>query len=363
MRTTTNQNYSYYPVLDGLRGLAVLLVVFYHNFGFINYFFFGWLGVDLFFVLSGFLITDILLKTKNAPTYLRNFYARRLLRIFPLYYVVLFIFLVLFPLFNIKLLNLDYYIHNQIWIWTYLQNWLFIFHPPYKTSALDHFWSLAVEEQFYLVWPFVILLFRKSRDVIYLLGFLLVGVITLRFVIWNYHIENLAYFNLYTFSRIDGICIGSMLAVFRVTNPKAVNRYFTFIVLGLAALNFGFYFFNKGNRFSYPYLAIAGYTTFAVVFGLLVNEGVEQQNVFVKQIFSFSFLKFFGKISYSLYIFHWPLYLMLSPILTAWFSKHLVIINGHIASSIIATLLSILLAFLSFHFFEKRFLALKRKFT
>ena len=90
-------NRQYYPALDGLRGLAILLVLVYHNFGFINYFFFGWLGVDLFFVLSGFLITDILLKTLGKPGYLKNFYGRRLLRIFPLYYLALVLFMFIIP--------------------------------------------------------------------------------------------------------------------------------------------------------------------------------------------------------------------------------------------------------------------------
>ncbi|MBL0272153.1 MAG: acyltransferase [Chitinophagaceae bacterium] len=98
--TAVNPNRSYYPSLDGLRGVAILLVVFLHNFGFMNYFFFGWLGVDLFFVLSGFLITDILLKTLDKPNFLRNFYMRRILRIFPLFYLTLIIFLLIIP--NIK---------------------------------------------------------------------------------------------------------------------------------------------------------------------------------------------------------------------------------------------------------------------
>lgn len=363
MNTASHQSRSHYPALDGLRGIAILLVVFYHNFGFINYFFFGWIGVDLFFVLSGFLITDILLKTKNTPNYLRNFYLRRVLRIFPLYYLSLIIFLILIPIFAPNILNLDYYIRNQVWFWTYLQNWLFIFHPgPANAVALNHFWSLAVEEQFYLVWPFIILLFRKPKLLIYLLITLLIAVITLRFALWTFQIENLAYFNLYTFSRIDGICIGSLLAVLRIVNYKAINRYFTFIVLGLAALNFLFYFFNKQNQFSYPYLAIAGYTTFAIIFGLLVNEGVERQDTFISKLLSFRLLRFFGIISYSLYVFHWPLYLIMNPSLTRWSGQNISFINSSIASSIIATALSVLLAWLSFHFLEKRFLSLKKRF-
>src|SRR5260370_35068071 len=114
----------HYPALDGLRGVAILLVVFLHNFRFMNYFFFGWLGVDLFFVLSGFLITDILLNTLGKPHFLKNFYILRVLRIFPLYYFILIICLFVLPHIRSLQLNLDYYTNNQIWLWTYLQNWL-----------------------------------------------------------------------------------------------------------------------------------------------------------------------------------------------------------------------------------------------
>jgi peptidoglycan/LPS O-acetylase OafA/YrhL len=363
LRTAIHQNRSHYPVLDGLRGLAILLVVFYHNFGFINYFFFGWLGVDLFFVLSGFLITDILLKTRNSPNYLRNFYGRRILRIFPLYYLTLIIFFVLFPAFHFKPINFDYYLHNQSWFWLYIQNWLFIFYPgPSSATVLTHFWSLAVEEQFYLAWPFIILLLKRPKTILYLLIFLLLGVITLRFILWTYQIENLAYFNLYTFSRIDGICIGSMLAVLRTINPKAILRYFTLIVLGLAALNFLFYFFNSQNQFSFPYLAIVGYTTFAVIFGLLVNEGIEGQNVVINTIFSFPLLRFFGRISYSLYVFHWPIYIILAPVFQKWLMNNVKMNNAPMLSSIITTVIALILALISFQFFEKKFLSLKKNF-
>src|SRR3569832_1712860 len=112
--TTTR---AHYPALDGLRGVAILLVLFLHVFDFLNYFFIGWLGVDLFFVLSGFLITDILLKTVDKPNYLRNFYMRRILRIFPLYYLTLIVCLLILPSIDVLHLEASYYTINQFWLW------------------------------------------------------------------------------------------------------------------------------------------------------------------------------------------------------------------------------------------------------
>ncbi len=148
--TAENPNRPYYPALDGLRGLAILLVVVYHNFGFINYFFFGWLGVDLFFVLSGFLITDILLRSRDRKEGLSHFYIRRVLRIFPLYYLALLLFLVILPGLGFFRSTLQYYVDNQFWLWTYLQNWLYMIKPTGETHIIHHLWSLVVEEQVYI---------------------------------------------------------------------------------------------------------------------------------------------------------------------------------------------------------------------
>ncbi|MGB3153347.1 MAG: acyltransferase, partial [Chitinophagaceae bacterium] len=153
-------NKKYYPALDGMRGIAILFVIFHHNFEFISYSFFGWLGVDLFFVLSGFLITDILLNTLNQQNFLRNFYIRRVLRIFPLFYLAILVFLYLLPNILTTSPDVSYYTKNQFWLWTYLQNWLFIFKEPYGDKILLHTWSLAVEEQFYIIWPVTIFLIR-----------------------------------------------------------------------------------------------------------------------------------------------------------------------------------------------------------
>lgn len=146
--------------LDSIRGVAVLLVILFHCYPtYITKL--GWLGVDLFFVLSGFLITGLLLDAKGKNNYYRNFIVRRTLRIFPLYYFALLLCLVIVPIVFKSLLPPDYgyYTANQLWFWTYTQNWLFSKTGFPENLTLVHFWSLAVEEQFYLFWPLFVRIF------------------------------------------------------------------------------------------------------------------------------------------------------------------------------------------------------------
>jgi peptidoglycan/LPS O-acetylase OafA/YrhL len=363
LTTTAASGRSHYAALDGLRGIAILLVVFYHNFGFINYFFFGWLGVDLFFVLSGFLITGILLKTREQKNFLRNFYMRRLLRIAPLYYFSLVLFLFIVPAITNKV-DFSYYISHQWWFWTYLQNWLLIApHSSDKTTALHHFWSLAVEEQFYLIWPWIILLFRRSRQLITAIFLLLLLVIAIRTYVWFNQVEGFNYFGFYTFTRVDGLCIGSLLAVLQFKNSKFLNRYSAIIIYSLAALNFLFYFINRNNNF--PYLAMIGYTTMAVLFAFLVHEAIGGNNKILNFILQLRLLTFLGKVSYGFYIFHWPLYLLFHRFFNAKvtqafsFSAH----NSAIVTSILLTAFAFVVSVLSFYFFEKHFLNLKKAFA
>jgi len=362
--TAASQNRSYYPALDGLRGLASLLVVIYHNFGFINhYFFFGWIGLDIFFVLSGFLITDILLNTLHRKDYLQNFYMRRMLRVFPIYYAGLILFLVILPRFPDMMNYFSYYVNNQVYLWTYLQNWLYVFNPPPQhQSILNHLWSLAVEEQFYLLWPLVFLLIKKPKYLLALIGLLLVLVIGLRYWSWTSQVQDLSYYNLYTFTRIDGICIGCMVALLQKINPGFLRKYTAAIVLAFAGFNFMFFFFNRENQFTFPYLAIAGYSTVAMLFGLLVYDIIHERTKLLIRIFSNRILKFFGRVSYGCYIIHWPLYLLLSPYLLKWITPY---ISGHpkeFMVSFIATALSYLLGYLSYRYFESYFLKLKKRF-
>ena len=355
----------HYPALDGIRGVAILLVVFFHNFGFIKYFGFGWLGVDLFFVLSGYLITDGLMRTVGKKNYLKNFYAKRVLRIFPLYYLVLIITIFVLSRINGLQDNVEYYVANQWWFWLYLQNWLFIFKELEQTNLLLHFWSLAVEEQFYLFWPFIILLFRNARKLIIVTTILLLLVLITRVVLWMNHVEGLEYFGLYTFTRVDGIFIGSLLASIMYIDRLWLSKYTGIIVLIIALLNFGFFFLNRANQFSFPFFPFIGYTTFAIVFAIIVYEAVLGKTKAINFLFTINTLRFFGKISYGFYVFHWPIYVGLLAPLRNLFQNELNLPHSLIEPlvSILATLIALVVSILSYHFFERKFLKLKKKFN
>jgi peptidoglycan/LPS O-acetylase OafA/YrhL len=360
-----NPNRPYYPALDGLRGLAILLVVGFHNFDFIRYFSFGWLGVDLFFVLSGFLITEILLATVNGPHYLRNFYGRRILRIFPLYYLLLFICFLILPAFGLFKEQLVYFTSHQLWFWFYLQNWLYIVHPLKDSTLLIHLWSLAVEEQFYIVWPLLILWIKKPVVLLRCISTVLILIVLARILLWFFHFTNISNFNAYIFTRIDGICVGAILAIVKSLQYDFIRRYTAHIVLSLSGLNFLFYFLNSTHTFSFPYFAFVGYTTFAIMFALLVYEAITGQNKIIQMIFGKGPLKFLGKVSYGFYIFFWPVYYLLTPLLENHL-QHWLGWNGNtlrFSSAIITTTLGLLISILSFYYFERPFLKIKAHFS
>ncbi|MBI5083418.1 MAG: acyltransferase, partial [Acidobacteria bacterium] len=150
------------PPLDGIRGLAILLVLLLHFRapdlthplkGILGL---GWTGVQLFFVLSGFLITGILLDTRSCSNYFSSFWMRRTLRIFPLYFLALSVFLVAAPAVLPVPKEALPPAADQVYYWTYLNNWIPMGEEGRLVHVLGHFWSLAVEEQFYLVWPVVV---------------------------------------------------------------------------------------------------------------------------------------------------------------------------------------------------------------
>ena len=210
------------PVLDGIRGLAILMVLLCHFslYGGIDptttadWIFYKLTiplgcGVELFFVLSGFLITGILLDTKSAPGYFRSFYMRRLLRIFPLYYGTLFFFYVILPRIAMPGESYQEVLQAQAWDWAYLSNIRLALEGWWSAGYLGHFWSLAIEEQFYLAWPLLVLLFSRRGFLLLCAGLLGLSV-TIR---WGQWIDGESLVRGYfTFARLDPLVMGAALA-------------------------------------------------------------------------------------------------------------------------------------------------------
>jgi peptidoglycan/LPS O-acetylase OafA/YrhL len=356
----------HYPALDGLRGIAILLVVLYHNFSFIPFLNYGWLGVDLFFVLSGFLITEILLSKRNARNYFKNFYTRRMLRIFPLYYLCLILFILILPTLKNFPFNFNFYTGNQLWFWFYIENWLLILKPwGDSTLVLNHFWSLAVEEQFYLIWPIVVVFIRKPKHLLWLCTSLLIIVVLSRCYIWFNRNIYPAYSSIFLFTRIDGILIGAILAIVKLINYNFLKKYSYLVISGLALLNFIFYFINKNEQFTFPYWAIVGYTTFAIMFALLAGEVLDSQNKILNLILNIPVLKFLGKISYGFYVFHWPVYLLLYGYVETWIRTivNFTHVELQISVSFILTIVAFIISLISYYTYEKFWRQLKERFV
>ena len=363
MTELTSQR-DHYPALDGLRGVAIIAVIIYHNFPYGNSLF-GWLGVDLFFVLSGFLITRILMKSiQQSPKIgvLKNFYIRRALRIFPLYYLFLFVFLFLFPILGIFKDEVMEYQEDKWWFIFYMQNWLFTNNFPENSHSLNHFWSLGVEEQYYILWPIIIFFVRKPKKLIVILIGFLILLFIFRCIFWNAQLSNFNYTTFYTFTRFDGIIIGSLVALIVQLKKDFLLHHTASIVTGLALLNFLFYFLNRDRQL--PYLAFIGYTTFASMFGILVYELTTGNNILLKKILSVSILRFLGKISYGLYMFHFPVYYFLRKDIFNFSDSvfGLPSVYNSLITGLITSLIAVILSIISYNFFEIQFLKLKQKF-
>jgi peptidoglycan/LPS O-acetylase OafA/YrhL len=355
---------SYYPALDGLRGLAILAVLFHHNFDFLPIPRFGWLGVDLFFVLSGFLITDILLRTKEQKNFLTNFFIRRVLRIFPLYYGIIILFFILAPLAKEFKDQYSYcYIHQGM-LWIPLQNLLQIISPrPNSNTVFDHFWTLSVEEQFYLFWPFIILLCRKKKQLIWIVSSVLFGFIIFRLFSFLYFGSGMMFYQLQFRTRIDGLCIGSLIAIWKNISVETVRKklvVLSTIILSLHAIAF----ILSKTELNLPHFSIVGYSTMGVFFGWILILSIENRNKHSKILFENKAIKGLGKISYGLYVYHWPLlvifkFYFIGSIVHSGLTDY----QSYIIVSISAAIVAVVVSILSYNLFEKRILALKEKIT
>jgi peptidoglycan/LPS O-acetylase OafA/YrhL len=361
------------PSLDGLRGVAILLVVMHmlstldaptSLFGRALGFAFstGWVGVQLFFVLSGFLITGILLDTRGATNYLSGFFARRVLRIFPLYYTALFVGFVVAPALGALPPALVHDRPHQLWLWTYLSNWVSPFTAG--SQAFPHFWSLAVEEQFYLLWPFA-LRGREPARCLRLCLALALASLAARVAMLAGGAPRGA---IYTFSitRMDALAAGGAAAA-ALRIPALASRIvasrarFGSASVGLAVLGA-----LVTHRYSFASAAgeTIGYTFLAAAFALAVLAAATADVAPPRPTWLRARpLRALGKYSYAIYVLHKPLHDFVGKGLAV--RLHLDVTRAasdalvYVAAGL---LVSFAAAYVSYHAFERHFLALKRRF-
>jgi peptidoglycan/LPS O-acetylase OafA/YrhL len=362
--------------LDGVRGLAILLVMAVHFVGDATPFTlgqrlvvkgasFGILGVDLFFVLSGFLITGLLLDAQGHPRYFRNFYARRALRIFPLYYLVLALLFLVLPLLVTPSPLLEQARRHQAWLWTYTSNFYVAATASWASlTYVTHFWSLAIEEQFYLLWPLVV--FTLGRPALRRVCVaVIVGGLLLRTGLALSGVSEVSIAVL-TPCRFDTLCVGGLLALLVRREGGAaslVGRSGT-AALGLLAVILAVSTWCATTKLGLPVLHQVRNTLYALFFGALTMLSLKSTSNAVARVFQGRALRFFGKYSYGLYVYH--------GVLTWYFLEvgeegRLDVLLGNHALAIAAraalgVAVSLLVAVLSYQLFEKRFLALKRLF-
>jgi peptidoglycan/LPS O-acetylase OafA/YrhL len=284
-----------------------------------------------------------------------------MLRIFPLYYLCLLIFIVLLPKVLKTSYDAAYYHTNQVWFWTYLQNWLYIFKHPEESTLLNHLWSLALEEQFYLVWPLVMFFVHSAKLQLKLILGALGLVVVLRIVLWITEPYQISYSTLYTFSRIDGLCIGSSLSLLRKIEFHLTSASLNRLLKLIIGSNIVVWLFISLFNLDIPYIALFGYPSIAVVFGIVLIKAIATESNIVNRHINKTPLRLLGKLSYSLYIFHWPIYLGLFPLAKHFFDGWLLTsgYDNQLLSACIATLCAILVSMASYRYMEKYFLALK----
>ncbi|MFL7867675.1 MAG: acyltransferase family protein [Anaerolineales bacterium] len=364
------------PGLDGLRAIAFILVFGIHT----DYLGFGWTGVQLFFVLSGFLITGILLDMKaSLPSkgYFVKFYGRRFLRIFPLYYFYLFVM---------------WGVTSWLYTLSYRRNYMKLFQAQlpfalayvynffYGSSAfehqkfVEHFWSLSVEEQFYVFWPMLLFLVpEKYLKKLFLFCIALGPLLRVAlFFAYRFHLvwwfRDEAVWGLYAFpfSHIDAFALGAYISRYRI--PRAKQQFFALLVavpvIGFAAQyaatgSFGMWQ-DVGYPFSMPkaYQFIWGYSIlnywFAVTIYAVARNGLFNRFLEMKPI------KYLGKISYGLYVYHLAIIWFVGRIRDWWpiFEEP----TAKLLTAIIALPLTVLVASLSYFLLEKPLLNLKERF-
>jgi peptidoglycan/LPS O-acetylase OafA/YrhL len=363
------------PGLDGIRAIAFLLVFSLHA----DYVYIGWVGVQLFFVLSGFLITNILLRMKEslgAGDFFKKFYGRRFLRIFPLYYfylLIMFIVTAVLIYYGYRVAYMHRFQGQLPYALIYAYNF-FNASPAFDGESwlIGHLWSLSVEEQFYIFWPLLIFLTPKRHLKKLFVGAIIAGPVFRMAVtiLYKFYDVNFLYPDLAVviyvlpFSQLDAFGLGAFITRFEI--PKA-RLQFLILLLLLPILGFATTYISTGDwgastalGFQYPLekdlKQVWGYIYLNYTCALLIYLVIKEK--FLVRFLNNKFLSYLGKISYGLYVYHFAV---------IWFVRRIrdFGINEMIAKPltlVISAILIFIIASLSYKYFEKPILDLKDRF-
>ncbi len=362
----------YIRSLDGLRFVAIALVIVYHFYE--SVFSIGWIGVQVFFTLSGYLITQILLESKaqfSLTKYLKRFYWRRLIRIFPLYYFFLLLVLAIFLITN----KPDSFKNSWLLLITYTYNFKKFLHLQESDSIdviFSHFWSLSIEEQFYLFWPLTIF-FLNTKRLKFLVLLIIFSSPAIRYFTFNYldgnfdldsiRIGKLIYKS--TFCQLDAFMFGAVIPIFRldkviIHKNVTLSFYFLMTILSLIfvasikydslenIISWKIFLINTGSTTANLHLWI--YTLLGG-FSMLLITSLTSTKSFLSKLLETRFLVHIGQISYGLYVYHFPLNNLFTRISNLGYDKELCFVVYLIVLYIISRL--------SYDLFEKRLLVYK----
>lgn len=367
---------SRFPALDGIRALAIVMVFAFHYGGgshggtFLNLLnqvrLRGWTGVDLFFTLSGFLITGILYDTRRDSHYFKRFFARRSLRIFPIFYLVFSVFLVLTPILQYQWRGghalFPFYLGNiSLAADPSLETIKSANHPAWS-AHLVHFWSLCVEEQFYLMWPIVVWLVQDRIRLIRIATGLSILALLLRIAaVGTFSASSVETWVVHQLPfRMDSLLVGAMLALaFRGPNADAWQRRckwtFVFSVMAFGGLSVAL------PQQDAAWLNTIGFSMLAVASAGLIGATLRPGSAAFR-LFSLKPLKVLGKYSYGFYVYHllWAgIWSALVGSLTQRFHSSVL---ANAISDVLNFGVTFLIAKISYDFFEVRFLRFKKNF-
>jgi peptidoglycan/LPS O-acetylase OafA/YrhL len=346
--------------LDGVRAVAITLVILFHSLKFAS----GWIGVQMFFVLSGYLITSILIQDSDLPLgfYLKRFYWRRTLRIFPLYYGYLLVFAIVYAITKVPAV----FARDWPYLFTYTLNFRRIFPDFGNNIYYGRFWSLAIEEQFYLVWPLLIYLLPRKRLPALLAAIVVAAPILRAITPWLLmpfvHDKEFLYssVDLLTPCQLDSFAVGAALVLLgKRLRGRAIAIFIACTVLLLvcgqmkAVFVTGRLALNTSLGYDVSMIRagqyIWGYSLISLWSGALILAASSRN--WISAFLAHPVLAYIGKISYGMYVYH-------QIILLAGYKTFGNLINTQLGFACYF-LCVVAVSDLSYRFYEKRFLALK----